>query len=131
MNAPWLFDRPVLAGTAAAAALLANRFEPDREDLFVAHLDSQARCIELSRFAGDAQEARMPVREILADALRLGSAGVVLAHNHPSGDPTPSESDLRSTRRLAGAAEAIDLTILDHLVFAGSDYRSFRRMGLL
>jgi DNA repair protein RadC len=60
-----------------------------------------------------------------------GSAGIILAHNHPSGDSTPSESDCRATRRLACAAEALDCAIVDHLVFAGGDCSSFRRMGLL
>jgi DNA repair protein RadC len=60
-----------------------------------------------------------------------GSAGIVRAHNHPSGDPSPSDSDCRSTRRLATAARALDCTILDHLVFAGEQCTSFRRMGLL
>lgn len=131
MNAPWPSDRPILAGTAATAAFLAGNFQAEREDLVVAHLDCDARCIELSKYRGVEDSAGLPVRTILADAVRLGSAGIVLAHNHPSGDPTPSQSDLRATRRLANAAEGIDLTILDHLVFAGSDYRSFRRLGLL
>lgn len=131
MNAPWLIDRPTLAGTAATAAFLTGRFQAEREDLLVAHLDGDARCLEVSTYRGVEDGAHVPVRAILADAMRLGSAGIVLAHNHPSGDPTPSQSDLRATRRLADAAEAIDLTILDHLVFAGSDYRSFRRLGLL
>ena len=72
-----------------------------------------------------------PVRQIIADAAQHGSAGIVLAHNHPSGDPRPSDSDCRVTRRLAAAAEALDCAVLDHLVFAGEDCTSFRRMGLL
>ena len=71
------------------------------------------------------------MRAIIADAAAYNSAGILLAHNHPSGDPRPSESDLRATRRLATAAEALDCTILDHLVFAGTACTSFRRMGLL
>jgi DNA repair protein RadC len=55
----------------------------------------------------------------------------VLAHNHPSGDPRPSESDCGATRRLVAAAEALDCTVLDHLVFAGAHCTSLRRMGLL
>jgi DNA repair protein RadC len=69
---------------------------------------------------------------IVADAARLGTAGVVLAHNHPSGDPSPSRADCRATRALARAGETIDLAIVDHLIFAhGKDCRSMRRMGLL
>jgi DNA repair protein RadC len=71
------------------------------------------------------------VRDILADALRLGSAGVIVAHNHPSGDARPSDADYRATRKLARAGEAIDLAVLDHLIFAGLDCISMRRMGLL
>jgi DNA repair protein RadC len=55
----------------------------------------------------------------------------VLAHNHPSGDATPSDSDRRSTRRLATAAEALDCTVLDHLVFAGGECASLRQLGYL
>jgi DNA repair protein RadC len=72
------------------------------------------------------------VRKIIADAARFGSAGVLLAHNHPSGDPTPSAADCCATRTLARAAEAIDLTVVDHLIFAQRrQCQSLRRMGLL
>jgi DNA repair protein RadC len=74
---------------------------------------------------------RFPLREIMRDALRHGSAGIILAHNHPSGDSTPSDSDCRATRRLASAAEALDCTVIDHLIFGGDQCASFRRMGLL
>ena len=72
-----------------------------------------------------------PLRNIIIDAAAHGSAGIVLAHNHPSGDPRPSESDLKATRRLATAAEALDCTILDHLVFGGTECTSLRRLGYL
>jgi len=72
-----------------------------------------------------------PLRKIIIDAATHGSAGIVMAHNHPSGDPRPSESDFRVTRRLARAAEALDCTVLDHLVFAGEQCTSLRRLGYL
>jgi DNA repair protein RadC len=102
-----------------------------REQLLVAHVDSAARCIHVEHYQGEPASVGLPVRRIMADAARFGSAGVVLAHNHPSGDCRPSDSDYRATRKLARAGEAIDLAILDHLVFAGSDFSSMRRMGLL
>jgi len=71
------------------------------------------------------------MKTIIADAVAHGSAGIVLAHNHPSGDARPSDSDCRATRRLAVAAEALDCTVLDHLIFAGSEFTSFRKIGLL
>jgi DNA repair protein RadC len=102
-----------------------------RESLWVAHVDDQARCLHVTRHGGDDSGTAFPLRSIIADAAAHGSAGLVLAHNHPSGDPTPSAEDCRATRRLASAAEAIDCAILDHLVFAGTKCTSFRSIGLL
>ena len=105
--------------------------DPMRESLWVAHVDDNARCVHVERCPGDETGASFPLRAIIADAAQHGSAGIVLAHNHPSGDSRPSDSDCRATRRLATAAEALDCTVLDHLVFAGTECTSFRRMGLL
>jgi DNA repair protein RadC len=121
-----------LAGVEASKAFFAPCFSGvTREQLWVAHLDHQARCIHLASYQGDEQQVDLPVREIIRDAAQLGSAGVVLAHNHPSGDSRPSPSDTQATRKLATAAEALDVTVLDHLIFAGPDCTSMRRMGLL
>jgi DNA repair protein RadC len=123
-----------LDGLAAARTFFAGCFadsEATRECLFVAHVDDQSRCVHLSRHDGDETGADFPLREIIVDAARHGSAGIVLAHNHPSGDPRPSDSDCRATRRLASAVEALDCTVLDHLVYAGSECRSLRQMGYL
>ena len=105
--------------------------DPTRESLWVAHIDDKALCVHVERYAGDETGASFPLRAIIADAAQHGSAGIVLAHNHPSGDSRPSDSDCRATRRLATAAEALDCAVLDHLVFAGTECTSFRRMGLL
>lgn len=105
--------------------------DPSRESLWVAHVDGEARCLHVTRHEGDATGAHFPMKSILSDALRHHSAGIVLAHNHPSGDATPSPSDCRVTSRLAAAAEAFDCTVLDHLVFAGNECSSLRRMGYL
>ena len=108
------------------------RAEADpRERLWVAHVDSAARCLHVECYEGEFESVEMPVREIIIDAARLGSAGIVLAHNHPGGDPRPSKADCRATRKLVRAGEAIDLALLDHLIFAGRECRSMRRLGLL
>jgi DNA repair protein RadC len=123
-----------LDGLAAARAFFAGCMadsDPALESLWVAHLDDSARCLHVSRHPGDETGAQFPLRHIIADAAAHGSAGLVLAHNHPSGDPRPSDSDCRCTRRLATAAEALDCMVLDHLVFAGRECSSFRKMGLL
>ncbi|HEX8842270.1 MAG TPA: JAB domain-containing protein [Sphingomicrobium sp.] len=121
-------------GVAAAREFFAGCFadsEAGRESIWVAHVDDEARCVHLSRHDGDETGAVFPIREIITDAALHRSAGIVIAHNHPSGDARPSDSDCRATRRLATAAEAIDCAVLDHLVFAGTEWTSFRRLGLL
>ena len=126
-------ESPVaLTGVDASRAFFAPCFaRSGAERLWVAHLDDQSRCIHLASYEGEADAVDIPVRAIIGDAIQLDSAGVILAHNHPSGDATPSRSDKVATRAFAIAAEAIDLTLLDHLVFGGEDCTSFRRLGLL
>ena len=105
--------------------------DPTREHLWVAHVDDQARCIHLTRHDGPEGAATLPLREVIADAAAHGSAGLVLAHNHPSGDPTPSAADRALTRRLALVGEAMDVTVVDHLVLAQGRCTSMRAMGLI
>ncbi|WP_118856556.1 JAB domain-containing protein [Sphingomonas mesophila] len=112
------------------AGLLAES-DPMREHLWIAHVDDAARCVHLSRHDGAETGATVPLRQILVDAALHGSSGLLLAHNHPSGDATPSAEDCAVTRRLSLVGEAMDLTVVDHLVIAGTDYRSMRAMGLL
>lgn len=125
----------LLNGHDAARRFFASCFDEGgraQEQLWVAHVDKSARCIQLDRFDGESSAVELPVRSIVADAARIGSVGVVLAHNHPGGSPEPSKADCRATRSLAQAGEPIDLTVLDHLIFAaGGECRSMRRMGLL
>lgn len=85
----------------------------------------------MSRHDGDEARAILPLRAIIADAAIRGSARIILAHNHPSGDLRPSESDRRVTRRFALAADALDCAVVDYLVFGGGEFTSFREMGLL
>ena len=112
------------------AGLLAE-CDPRREHLWVAHIDEQSRCIHMTRFDGSDGHASMPMREVVTDAAAHGSAGIILAHNHPSGDPTPSVDDCALTRRIALVGEAMDVALLDHLVLAGSQCTSMRSMGLI
>ncbi|HVM22209.1 MAG TPA: JAB domain-containing protein [Sphingomicrobium sp.] len=123
-----------LDGLDAARKFFAGclaEFDPCRESLLVAHVDDDARCVHLSRHEGDETGAAFPLREILGDAIAHGSSAILLAHNHPSGDARPSETDFRTTRRLATAAEALDCTVLDHLVFGGGQCTSLRQLGYL
>jgi len=116
-----------------AADLLAPLFA-DRhgERLVVLHLDSNRRLIEVDEHPVEAaDEAALPMRAIFAAGLRHGAEGLVIAHNHPSGNPEPSRADIEATRRLAEVAAALGIRLHDHLIFAGEECRSFRELGLL
>ena len=103
-----------------------------RERLAVIHLDAARRLLALDEeVARGADSMALPVRDIIAAALTRGAFGLVIAHNHPSGDPDPSPADIAATRRLAEAADRLDIRLHDHLIFAAGDCRSFRALGLL
>jgi DNA repair protein RadC len=71
-------------------------------------------------------------RELFKEAVRMSAASIVVVHNHPSGDPTPSGADLQLTRRLAKAGEVLGIELLDHIVIGdGGAHTSLRHMGVL
>lgn len=71
------------------------------------------------------------MRELLADALRHDAAGIILAHSHPSGHCRPSDRDITTTRRLVDVARALDIALVDHLIFTSDAVYSMRAGGLL
>ncbi len=94
----------------------------------VLHLGSDRRLLDTSL----AQvESGLPVRDILAAALRNGTDSVIVGLARPAGDAMPSEADRADARRLADAAGALGVRLTDMLIFAGEDCRSFREIGLL
>jgi DNA repair protein RadC len=104
----------------------------DAETLAIAHLDSGRRLIELVVVPAESRDhVDLPVRRIIEDALRLGAVGLVMAHNHPSGDAQPSWDDIESTREIAETAARLGIRLHDHLIFAGEEFQSLRAMGLL
>lgn len=80
---------------------------------------------------GSVNAARVVPRAIMRRALDLGATALILVHNHPSGDPTPSRDDVEATRRIAAAAGALDICIHDHIIVGGTNWNSFRGLGLL
>lgn len=73
----------------------------------------------------------LPIRTIARDALAFDASGLVMAHNHPGGDPMPSNADREATRRLARALDPLGVVLLDHLVVATRGITSFRSLGFL
>jgi DNA repair protein RadC len=102
------------------------------ESFFVLFLDVKNRLIDTKEmFRGTLTHTSVYPREVVKEALARNAASVMLAHNHPSGTPEPSESDLVLTRTLVQALALIDVRILDHFVVAGRHVHSFAEHGQL
>ncbi|HAT32241.1 MAG TPA: hypothetical protein DCW29_15745 [Janthinobacterium sp.] len=102
------------------------------ESFFVLFLDVKNRLIDTKEmFRGTLTHTSVYPREVVKEALARNAASVMLAHNHPSGAPEPSESDLLLTRSLMQALALVDVRILDHFVVAGRQVHSFAEHGQL
>lgn len=97
----------------------------------VIHLSAELENLQFSCFKGECNSVTVAPGKILAAALDLGTKGLILAHNHPSGDWRASPDDLKYTRQLANLCHALDVCILDHLIFGGRKCTSLRREGYL
>ena len=124
---------PIAVRTAAEAyALLRPRFEGVRgERVAVLHLRADGALLHVSVYSGNLDEAEVPVRRILRQAVRRRSEALIIAHNHPSGDARASAADREATAYLAETARRLGIELRDHLIFAGDGCASFRELGLL
>jgi DNA repair protein RadC len=80
---------------------------------------------------GSVDEASVHVREIIARAIALGATALIIVHNHPSGDPSPSKQDIRITQDLVEAARHMKITVHDHIIVGASGRSSLRALGLI
>ena len=80
---------------------------------------------------GSVDEASVHVREIIARSIQLGATALIIVHNHPSGDPTPSQQDVRITQDLVEAARHMKINVHDHVIVGASGRTSMRAMGLI
>jgi DNA repair protein radc len=102
------------------------------EEFWVALVDNKNRLMAWERVGkGTVDETPVYPREVLALALKHQASGVILAHNHPGGDPQPSIQDRDLTRRIAASARELGLRVLDHLIVAEKGHFSFQDAGLL
>lgn len=123
----------MMLATASDATLLIEPLLRGRETeaVAVAYLGPDRELLHVRLSEGELDAANLHIRSILGEALRLGAVGLIIAHNHPSGDPCASEADLAATRRLAETAAAMGLRLHDHLIFGGGECCSLRALGLL
>ena len=104
----------------------------EHEEFHVLWLDNRHRLIAADRmFTGTIDAAAVYPREIVKGALQINAAAVIVAHNHPSGVPEPSQSDRTLTDRLRDALNLVDVRLLDHVIVGGNDTVSFSERGWL
>jgi DNA repair protein RadC len=106
---------------------LEDRIDQDKEHFYVMHLDSHSRIklVELVAI-GTLMNASIHPRETYRRAVIEGAYSIIIAHNRPSGDPTPSEADIRITKKLHEAGEILDILMLDHIIITPTQFFSFR-----
>lgn len=86
---------------------------------------------EITISIGDLSQASMNPREVLSPAIKRSAAAIIVAHNHPSGDPTPSKDDVLATKRLIEAAELMGIRVLDHIIVGDGRFISMRNEGII
>ena len=125
-------QRPQIKTPADAAQLLMLEMGLlEQEEVRTLHLDTRNRVVSMSMvYRGSLNAASMRIGELFKEAIRNNCASIIVAHNHPSGDPTPSAEDVRATRSMVEAGKLLDIEVLDHLVIAHNSYVSLKERGL-
>jgi DNA repair protein RadC len=103
----------------------------EREELRVVLLNTRNVVLrQVTVYQGNVSSSLVRIGELFRDAVRLSATGVILVHNHPSGDATPSPDDLRLTAEALAAGRLLDIQLLDHLIVAGDGFTSLRDRGV-
>jgi DNA repair protein RadC len=131
-----LADWPVGRWTVRSPRDVADRLilqmgRLEREELRVVILNTRNVVLRVTTaYQGNVSASLVRIGELFRDAVRLDAAGIILAHNHPSGDPTPSPDDLHLTAEALAAGRLLDIELLDHLVIGHDVYVSLRDRGV-
>lgn len=125
-------ERPAIHSPDDAAGLLLYEMGAlEQEHLRVLLLDTRNQLIRIEEvYKGSLNTSMIRVAELFRDAIRVNAAAVIIAHNHPSGDPTPSPEDVRVTKALVQAGELLDIEVLDHLIMGKGRFVSLKSQGL-
>ena len=126
-------EQPVLASWQALLDYLrADMAHITIERVRVLHLNTRNMLIRDEVMSeGSVDQATVHVREVIRRAIDLGSAAIILVHNHPSGDPAPSRADISLTRDIAEAGKKLGIAVHDHIIIGAGGHSSMRAMGLL
>ncbi len=126
-------ERPRINSPDDAAALLLYEMRAlEQEHLRVLLLDTRNHVLKIHDVVrGSVNSAQVRIAEIFREAVRINATAVILAHNHPSGDPTPSAEDIALTRQAQEAGKLLDIAVLDHLIIGDNTYTSLKARGLI
>jgi len=124
-------ERPAIVSARDAAELVMDMGSLRQEQVRVILLDSARRVIAIPTvYIGTLNASVLRVSEIFREAITRNSPALILAHNHPSGDPAPSPQDIELTRTLAAAGSLLDIQVIDHLIIGQPRWVSLKEMGL-
>lgn len=128
-----VLHRPVLSNWKALLDYCTAAMAHESKEQFRVLFLDRKNAIIADEVQGEGTVDHTPVypREIVKRALELQASAIILAHNHPSGDPSPSREDVEMTRQIATAASALNIALHDHLVIGRKGHASFRSLGLL
>ncbi len=102
-----------------------------REQVMLLMMDSKNKIIkDMIISEGSVNTSIMPTREVFVNAIKYEAVNIILLHNHPSGDPTPSGEDIRVTKKLYEAGNLIGITLMDHIIIGDNRYISMKEQGL-
>ena len=104
----------------------------EQEQLRGVLLDTKNRIIRapVQLYQGSVNEASVRIAELFREAVRANAVSIILVHNHPTGDPTPSAADVALTTEVVAAGSLLDIKVLDHLIVGQGRHSSLKRMGL-
>ena len=125
-------ERPAVHSPQDAADLLRYEMSAlEQEELRVVLLDNRNRLLGVDVvYRGSINSSQVRVGELFKAAIRRNAAAVIVAHNHPSGDPTPSPDDVAVTRAIVQAGKLLDIDVLDHIVIGAGKFVSLKERGL-
>jgi DNA repair protein RadC len=125
-------EKPVINSPADAAGLVQYEMGAlEQEHLRTLLLDRRNRVLEVVEiYRGSVNSSQVRVGEVFKEAVRKNASGIIVVHNHPSGDPTPSPDDVAVTRAIIQAGKLLDIDVLDHLVIGLGRWVSLKERGL-
>jgi DNA repair protein RadC len=125
-------DRPQISSPADAAGLfMAELGASEQEHFKVMLLDTKNRLLALyTLYVGNVNTSVIRISEVFREAIRRNATSIIISHNHPSGDSSPSPEDVRITRQIVEAGKLLSIDVLDHIIVGGNSYISLKERGL-